>query len=108
MQALQLLLAEALDDLRQQGLPTSVPLLMTEYGYFAFDAQAEVALTRALLKANVVGTFRALSSSTAYPYGYETRRPAPHQGMHRYLSQRPVVSPTTIKSENLQDIGCTI
>ena len=30
------LLAEALDQLRRQGLPPSIPLLITEYGYSVF------------------------------------------------------------------------
>ncbi len=65
------LLAEALEQLRRQGLPPSVPLLMTEYGYSAFATQAEVDLPGALFNADVVGQFLTLGGAVAYLYGYE-------------------------------------
>jgi len=65
------LLAEALDQLRRQGLPPSIPLLMTEYGYSVFATQAEVDLPGALFNADAVGQFLTLGGAATYLYGYE-------------------------------------
>ncbi len=65
------LLAAAMENLYQQGLPRSTPLLMTEYGYSAFATQAEVDLAGALFNADAVGTFLTHGGSAAYLYGYE-------------------------------------
>jgi hypothetical protein len=64
-------LAKALDDLHQQGLPASTPLLMTEYGYSAFATQTEVDLPGALFNADAVGQFLSRGGAAAYLYGYE-------------------------------------
>jgi hypothetical protein len=65
------LLTAALANLYAQGLPRDTPLLMTEYGYSAFSAQAEVDLTGALFNADTVGTFLTQGGAAAYLYGYE-------------------------------------
>ncbi|MBK8507201.1 MAG: discoidin domain-containing protein [Candidatus Competibacter sp.] len=65
------LLAAAITELHRQGLPRDLPLYMTEYGYSAFSAQAEVEVTGALFNADAVGTFLTLGGATAYLYGYE-------------------------------------
>lgn len=71
LQQASALLKSALDELYRQGLPRTVPLYMTEYGYSAYSAQAEVDLTGALFNADTVGTFLELGGTTAYLYGYE-------------------------------------
>lgn len=67
------LLAGSLANLYNQGLPRSTPILMTEFGYSAFSAEAEVDMPGALFNADVVGTFLTLAgpSGAAYMYGLE-------------------------------------
>ena len=65
------LLASGLAELYRQGLARDIPLYITEYGYSAFSAQAEIDLTGALFNADTVGTFLTLGGATAYLYGYE-------------------------------------
>ena len=71
LQQAPVLLQSALDELYRQGLPRTVPLYMTEYGYSAYSTQAEVDLTGALFNADTVGTFLESGGATAYLYGYE-------------------------------------
>ena len=56
---------------RAEGVPASIPMYISEYGYSAFSAQSEVDLSGALLNADTVGEFIALGGATAYLYGYE-------------------------------------
>jgi hypothetical protein len=53
------------------GLPRSVPLVITEYGYSPFAASAEVELAGGLLDADIAASFLAAGGSAAYVYGYE-------------------------------------
>jgi hypothetical protein len=65
------MLTDALDELQQGGLTHDIPWLITEYGYSAFGARAEVDLDGALVNADSVGRFLTMGGEAAYLYGYE-------------------------------------
>jgi hypothetical protein len=65
------MLTDALNELQQGGLRHDIPWLITEYGYSAFGARAEVDLDGALLNADSVGRFLTMGGGAAYLYGYE-------------------------------------
>ncbi len=64
-------LAAVMASLRQDGVPTNIPWLMTEYGYSPFAGRPEVEIAGALFTADTVGQFLSLRGSKAYLYGYE-------------------------------------
>jgi hypothetical protein len=64
-------LGEMMTSLRADGVPTSIPWLMTEYGYSVFTGRHEVDIEGALFNADTVGTFLTLGGSKPYLYGYE-------------------------------------
>src|SRR5262249_26609659 len=57
--------------LRKDGVPLSIPWLMTEYGYSVFAGRHEVEIEGALFSADTVGTFLTLGGTKPYLYGYE-------------------------------------
>jgi hypothetical protein len=65
------MLTDALNELQQGGLTHDIPWLITEYGYSAFGARAEVDIDGALLNADSVGRFLTMGGDAAYLYGYE-------------------------------------
>jgi hypothetical protein len=65
------MLAAALHELELGGLSHQVPWIITEYGYSAFGARAEVNIDGALLNADSVARFLTLGGGAAYLYGYE-------------------------------------
>ena len=69
------LLAEAFQILREQGAPTSIPWIVSEYGYSAFAGRSMVGVPSALLNADIVGQILTLGGKTAYLFGYEPSRP---------------------------------
>ncbi|MGI8558674.1 MAG: discoidin domain-containing protein [Solirubrobacteraceae bacterium] len=69
------LLREQISRQRAAGLPRSIPLVITEYGYSPFAAQAEVGLAGALIDADIAASFLAEGGSQAYLYGYEPDTP---------------------------------
>ncbi len=71
LQDAQEMLTDALGELQQGGLPKEIPWIISEYGYSAFGARAEIDLEGALLNADSVARFLMLGGETAYLYGYE-------------------------------------
>jgi hypothetical protein len=65
------MLASALRELEEGGLSQKIPWMITEYGYSAFGARAEVDLDGALLDADSVARFLTFGGEAAYLYGYE-------------------------------------
>jgi len=65
------LLTDALKELQLGGLTQKIPWIISEYGYSAFGARAEVDIEGALLNADSVGRFLTLGGDAAYLYGYE-------------------------------------
>jgi hypothetical protein len=53
------------------GVPHSIPWIITEYGYSSFAGQPEVEMPGALVNAETVAQFLSLGGSAAYYYGYE-------------------------------------
>jgi hypothetical protein len=64
-------LDEMMTSLRTDGVPTTIPWLMTEYGYSVFAGRHEIDIEGALFQADTVGTFLTLGGSKPYLYGYE-------------------------------------
>src|SRR5205085_887568 len=65
------LLADALEGLRTEILPTGTRVYISEYGYSSYASEAEVGIEGALLNADTVGLFLTLGGDRAYLYGYE-------------------------------------
>ena len=68
------LLPDYINVFRKHGLKPDVPVVISEYGYSAFAAEAEVDVEGALFNADTVGTFLIMGGSRAYLYGYEPNR----------------------------------
>jgi hypothetical protein len=64
-------LGAMITSLREDGVPTAIPWLMTEYGYSVFAGRHEVDIEGALFNADTVGMFLTLGGSKPYLYGYE-------------------------------------
>lgn len=64
-------LLEMLSSLHQDGVPSEIPWLMTEFGYSVFAGRHEVDIEGALFHADTVGTFLTAGGTKAYLYGYE-------------------------------------
>jgi len=71
LQNAPVLLTDALNELQSGGLSRNIPWIISEYGYSAFGARAEIDLEGALLNADTVGRFLTLGGDAAYLYGYE-------------------------------------
>jgi hypothetical protein len=56
---------------RSEGVPTSIPWLVTEYGWSSYAAQAEVGLPGAIFNTEFVAGFMSEGGAGAYFYGVE-------------------------------------
>ncbi len=65
------LLSGVMKSLRESGVSTDIPWLISEYGYSSFAGQAEVEMPGAIINADTVMQFLAQGGTTAYFYGYE-------------------------------------
>ncbi len=64
-------LQEMLSSLHEDGVPSEIPWLMTEFGYSVFAGRHEVDIEGAFFHADTVGTFLTAGGNKAYLYGYE-------------------------------------
>lgn len=69
------ILTHTIDQLRRDGVPRSIPWLITEYGYSAFAGQAEMEMPGALFNAETAAQFLTLGGASAYLYGLEPNTP---------------------------------
>ena len=64
------MLDAALREMQRRGLSSRIPWIISEYGYSAFGARAEISIEGALLNADIVGKFLTLGGDQAFLYGY--------------------------------------
>jgi hypothetical protein len=64
------LLVDSLHEMEQRGLSRQIPWIISEYGYSAFAARAELGIEGALLNADIVGKFLTLGGDQAFLFGY--------------------------------------
>lgn len=69
------LMEELFARLRDDGVPPSIPWMLTEYGYSAFAGRTMVEIPSALLNADMVGHFLTLGGRATYLYGSEPQTP---------------------------------
>ncbi|MBV8980260.1 MAG: discoidin domain-containing protein [Acidimicrobiia bacterium] len=65
------LLRDAFKSWASQGVPASMPKIVTEYGYSPEAAEPEVDLGGALLNADFAAQFLTMGGTATYLYGYE-------------------------------------
>lgn len=64
-------LADSMQGLAEDGAPTDIPWMLSEYGYSSFAGRQEVDLPGAIFDAEAVAQFLTLGGKAAYFYGYE-------------------------------------
>jgi hypothetical protein len=64
------LLEDALREMERRGVSRQIPWIISEYGYSAFAARAEISIEGALLNADIVGKFLTLGGDQAFLFGY--------------------------------------
>jgi hypothetical protein len=62
--------------LAAEGVPTSIPWEISEYGFSPFSGRAMSEMPSALLAADIVGNFLSRGGSAAYMFGYPPDQPA--------------------------------
>ena len=65
----------AMARLADDRVPTTIPWIITEYGFSAFPGRAEVEMPGALLNADLAAGFIARGGAAAYLFGYGPGRP---------------------------------
>jgi hypothetical protein len=63
-------LQAAFTRLAAEGVPRSIPWIISEYGFSAYSGRAMAQMPSALLMANIVGQFLTQGGATAYMFGY--------------------------------------
>ncbi len=61
--------------LAADGVPRTIPWIMSEFGYSSFAGQAEVEMPAAVLNVEILAQFIALGGKSAYVYGLEPKVP---------------------------------
>ena len=69
-------LDRALARLAAEGVPTSIPWVITEYGFSPFSGRQMSEPPSALLAADIVGEFLSRGGAAAYMFGYPPDQPA--------------------------------
>ncbi len=69
------LIRRTLRRLEEDGVPKTIPWIITEYGYSSFAGQREVELPAALLNAEIVAQYLMAGIKTVYLYGVEPNTP---------------------------------
>lgn len=69
------MLKEYMENMVNEGVPTSIPWIISEYGFSSFLGRAEVELPGALINAEIVAQFLSLGGNTSYYYGLEPNDP---------------------------------
>jgi hypothetical protein len=69
------LLRQSLRLLRSDGVPTTIPWIISELGYSPFAGENEVELQGALMNAQIVAQFLEEGGSAAYLYGWQPATP---------------------------------
>lgn len=67
--------------LTAEGVPTTIPWIISEYGFSAYSGRAMSEMPSALLMANIVGQFLTLGGDGAYLFGY-----GPNYAVNQHLA----------------------
>lgn len=70
------LLSGLMDRVARDGVPTTIPWYISEYGFSAFSGRAESEMPGALLMGDIVGRFLSQGGDGAYLFGYGPNEPA--------------------------------
>jgi hypothetical protein len=65
------MLERVLQGWRDEGAPTSIPWIATEYGYSSYAGEPEVDLHGAIFNVDFAADFLSLGGAASYLYGYE-------------------------------------
>ena len=69
------LMASLMTRVAAEGVPTTIPWYIAEYGFSAFSGRAESEIPGALLMADIIGEFLTRGGDGAYLFGYGPNEP---------------------------------